>query len=347
MIRRGLVGLGLAAVTGIGTAIAAGGVDEFYADNDLKMIIGSSPGGGYDIYARTLSSHLSNHVPGRPNIIPMNMPGAGSAKAAGYLYSIAEKDGSEIGTIFPGAIMDPLVGEKHDFFYSPSKFNYLGTLDNGTRLCLVNASSATKTFEDAQKRKTVLGASQAGGSTRDYAYMLNNLAKTKFDIVSGYKGSAQILLAMQRGEVEGMCGYDWSSLKSARPEWIRDKKVNILLQVGTDAEPTLSEMGIPQLWNYIADPEDRKAAELIVSQQIFNRPFVAPPGVPADRLKALREAFIATTKDPAFIKDASTARIDLRPLSGERVQKAVADLYASPPEIVQKAAGAMRPVPHT
>jgi tripartite-type tricarboxylate transporter receptor subunit TctC len=220
-------------------------------------------------------------------------------------------------------------------------------LDNGTRLCLVNASSATKTFEDARKQKTVLGASQAGGSTRDYAYMLNNLAGTKFDIVSGYKGSAQILLAMQRGEVEGMCGYDWSSLKSARPEWIRDKKVNIVLQVGMDAEPTLSKMGVPQVWNYIADPKGRKAAELIVSQQIFNRPFVAPPGIPDDRLKALRDAFIATTNDSAFIKDASAARIDLQPLSGERVQKAVADLYASPPEIVQKAAEAMRPVPHT
>src|SRR4051794_15922534 len=162
MIRRlGVVGLGLAVVAGMGPAIAAGGIDEFYADNDLKMIIGSSPGGGYDIYARTLSSHLSNHVPGQPKIIPMNMPGAGSAKAAGYLFSVAEKDGSEIGTIFPGAIIDPLVGEKHDLFYNPSKFNYLGTLDNGTRLCLVNAGSATKTFEDARKRKTVIGASQA------------------------------------------------------------------------------------------------------------------------------------------------------------------------------------------
>ena len=329
-----------------GAAAAPSTVDQFYTNNTIRMIIGSNPGGGYDVYARTLGSHLGKHIPGWPDIVPMNMPGAGSAKAAGYLYKVAAKDGSEIGAVFPGAIMEPLVGEKRGLAYEPSKFAYLGTLDNGTRMCVTYERSKTKTFDDARNRKTVLGASQAGGSTRDYAYMLNNLAGTKFDIVSGYKGSVDILLAMERGEVEGMCGYDWSSLKTQRPEWLRDNKVNILLQVGMEPEPMLTKMGVPSLWDYIKDQADRKVAELIVSQQIFNRPYLAPPGIPADRLKALRAAFMATTKDPDFIADAKSARIDLQPLSGERVQQVVEDLYASPAGVVERAGKVTRPAPN-
>jgi tripartite-type tricarboxylate transporter receptor subunit TctC len=325
------------AATPAPSAPAPSAVDQFYVNKTIRMIIGSAAGGGYDIYARTLSNHLGKHIPGRPDVVPTNMPGAGSAKAAAYLYKIAPKDGSEIGALFPGAIMDPLVGENRDRGYDPSKFGYLGTLDHGTRICATYVTSKTKTFDDARNRRTVLGASQPGGGTHDYAFMLNNMTGTKFDIVAGYKGSLDILLAMERGEVEGLCGYDWSSLKSQRPEWIRDKKVNVFLQVALEPDPTLAGMGVPTLWHFIQNPEERKVAELIVSQQIFNRSYLVPPGIPADRLKALRDAFMATTTDPSFVADAKSARIDLSPLPGERVQQVVQELYASPADVVEKA----------
>jgi tripartite-type tricarboxylate transporter receptor subunit TctC len=321
--------------------------EDFYAGKTIKFIIGSNPGGGYDIYARTLAEHLVRHLPGNPEIVPMNMPGAGSAKAASYMATIAAKDGSEIGAIFPGAVMEPLLEAKTKFSYDPSTFQYLGTLDNSTRLCLTYQTSKTRTFGDAQKRKTVVGASQAGGSTRDYAYMLNNLAGAKFDIVSGYKGSVDILIALERGEVEGLCGYDWSSLRAQRPDWVRDHKVNYLLQVGAEPEASLTRMGVPSIWKFITDPKDRQVAQLIVSQQMFGRPYLAPAGTPPDRVATLRRAFAATIKDAEFLADAKKTRIDIEPLPGEQVQQVVEKLFASPRSVIERAAQVTRPGPPT
>lgn len=344
MLRHALLSTALAATALLAGASGAA-AEDFYAGKTIKFIIGSNPGGGYDIYARTLARHLVRHLPGNPEIVPMNMPGAGSAKAASYMATIAAKDGTEIGAIFPGAVMEPLFGDKSKFSYDPSKFQYLGTLDNSTRLCVTYQTSETRTFADAQKRKTIVGASQAGGSTRDYAYMLNNLAGTKFDIVSGYKGSVDILIALERGEVEGLCGYDWSSLRAQRPDWVRDHKVNYLVQAGVEPDASLTKMGVPSIWKFISDPKDRQVAELIVSQQIFGRPYLAPAGTPADRVAALRGAFAATIKDPEFLADANKARIDIEPLPGERVQEVVEKLFASPRNLVERAAEVTRSGP--
>jgi tripartite-type tricarboxylate transporter receptor subunit TctC len=178
---------------------------DFYAGKTIDFIIGSNPGGGYDIYARTLARHMVRHIPGNPVIVPKNMVGAGSAKAAAYMQSVAARDGTVLGAVFPGALMEPLLGDRAKAQYDPPKFQYIGTADNGTRLCAIWHGSQTKTLEDAQKRKTILGASQAGGSSRDYGYMHNHLNGTQFEIVSGYKGSVDIMLAIERGEVDGMC----------------------------------------------------------------------------------------------------------------------------------------------
>jgi tripartite-type tricarboxylate transporter receptor subunit TctC len=325
-------------------ATACIGQESFYKDKTIDFIVGGNPGGGYDIYARTVARHLARFIPGNPDIVVKNMPGAGSAKAAAFLYSQGKKDGTNLGAVYPGAIMDPLLGEHGDKAqYDPTKFQYIGTADNGTRMCITWHTSKTKTYEDAMQRKTVLGASQAGGSTRDYAYMQNKFTGTKFNVVSGYKGSVDILIAMERGEVEGMCGYDWSSLKSQRPDWIRDKKVNILAQIGVDPEPTLTKMGVPKLWQYIKNEDDRKVVELVVSQQIFGRPYFVPPGTPADRVSVLRNAFSATVKDKGFIEDAKKTRIDVEPLDGAKVQETVERLYATPKNIVEKAKQAIMP----
>ena len=335
----------VAAMAALATCLSAapGRADDFYKGKTIDFTVGGNSGGGYDLYARAIARHLPRFIPGNPAIVVKNMPGAGSAKAASYMFTIAPKDGTAIAAVFPGAIMDPLLGTKHKAQYDPTKFQFLATADNGTRMCITWHASQTKTYEDAMKRKTVMGASQAGGSTRDYGYMSNKLTGTQFNVVSGYKGSVDILLAMERGEVEGMCGYDYSSLTSQRSDWLRDKKVNILLQVAVEPEPTLTKMGVPQIWKFIKSEEDRKVAEVVVSQQIFGRPYFAPPGTPADKVKILRDAFAATMKDKDFLADAARSHLDIEPLSGERVQATVEKIYATPKDIVAKAQQTIAP----
>jgi tripartite-type tricarboxylate transporter receptor subunit TctC len=331
----------LVAAAGFGAAPA--GAADFYAGKTIEFVIGSNPGGGYDIYARAIARHITRHIPGNPTIVPKNLPGAGSAKATTFIHSVAAKDGTVMGAAFPGAIMEPLLGDRAKAAYDPPKLQYIGTADNGTRTCVTWHAAKTKTFEDAMKSKTILGASQAGGSSRDYAYMHNKLNGAKFDIVSGYKGTVDILLAMERGEVEGLCGYDWTSLKTQRPDWLRDKKVNILVQVALDPQPALTQMGVPQIWQYIKSEEDKKVAELIVTQQVFGRPYFLPPGTPAPQVKILRDAFMKTVADPAFLEEAKKLRLDIDPLDGEKVQKMVETLYAAPAAIVEKAKAAVKP----
>jgi hypothetical protein len=239
--------------------------------------------------------------------------------------------------------MEQLLGDRGKAQYDPTKLQYLATADNGTRICVTWHTSKTKTFMDAQTLKTVLGASQAGGSSRDYAFMHNRLNGTKFEVVSGYKGSVDILLAIERGEVEGMCGFDWSSIKTQRPDWVRDKKVNFLVQVAMQPEPTLTKMGVPSLWSFISNPEDRQVAELIVTQQVFGRPYFAPPGTPAAQVKILRDAFSAVLTDKDFLVDAEKARLDVEPLDGIKVQELVEKAYASPAHIIEKAKRATQP----
>jgi tripartite-type tricarboxylate transporter receptor subunit TctC len=333
----------LAVTSTLGPAAAPAAAENFYAGKTIDFIVGASPGGGYDVYARLLARHMNRHIPGKPDVVVKNMPGAGSAKAASFVYSLANKDGTTLGAVFPGALMEPLLGERTKQAYDPVKFHYIGTADSGTRLCVTFHTSPTKTYEDARRRKTIVGASQAGGSTRDYAFLQNKLTGAKFEVVSGYKGTIDILLAMERGEVEGMCGYDWSSIQTQRADWLRDKKINILVQVALDVDPTLKQMGVPPLWAFIDNEDNRKVAELVVSQQVFGRPYFLPPGTPARRVKILRDAFSATMTDAQFLADAQKARLSIEPLSGERVQQIVQRLYASPKSIVDQAKQAISP----
>jgi tripartite-type tricarboxylate transporter receptor subunit TctC len=316
--------------------------EDYYAGKTIDYVIGGNPGGGYDIYSRAIARNIGRFIPGKPDIITKNLPGAGSTKAATFIAKVAPKDGTVIGAVYPGAIMDPLLSDKKPQ-YDPTKFQYLGTADNGTRVCVTWHASKTKTFKDAQSRKTILGASQTGGGTRDYAYMHNALNGTKFEVVSGYKGSVDILLAMERGEVDGICGVYWSGLRGQRPDWLRDNKVNIILQVAIDPEPTLTKMGVPTIWDFIANEDDRKVAELIVSQQIFGRPYILPPGTPPEQVRILREAFDKVTADPQTLEDAKKMRIDINPLGGAKVQAVVDRLYAAPKALVEKAKQVIRP----
>ena len=310
---------------------------DYYAGKKVDFVIGSDAGGGYDVYARNIGKHLGRFLPGNPNVIPRNMPGAGSGTAAASLFRLSAKDGTVIGALFPGVIVGPLLEDRAQNLFDPNKFEYLATADSGTRVCITGPMSKVKTFEDAQKQKTVIGASAAGGSTRDYAAFHMNAAGAQFNIVSGYKGTADILLAIERGEVDGLCGLDWTSLKSQRPTWLEQKTVNILVQDGMESEHELDALGVPPIWKFITKDSDKAPVELIVSQQVFGRPYVAPPGVPAEQVKMLRDAFEAVMKDEAFMADAKQGRLDISPLRGEKVQDVVAKLYAAPKEVVQRA----------
>jgi len=317
--------------------------EEFYSKKTITLIAGGNPGGGYDLYARSLARHYPKHIPGEPTIIVQNMPGAGSVNLANHLYNRAARDGTVIGMIFPGVVVGPLLDDKMEARFKPNEFAYLGSANVSTRVCATFETSKTRTFDDALVRETLIGGDAPGGSLFDYAHFLRKEVGANFRIVRGYKGSTDITLAMERGEVEGICGLDWSSLRGQKPDWVRDNRMHVLLQVGLDAHPGLSAQGVPTLWRHVKDDEKRRVLELIVGQQVFGRPFMLPPGVAAERTEMLRKAFDATMADKDFIADAEKMGLEITPATGKRVQDLVASMYASPEAIVKRAKAALTP----
>jgi tripartite-type tricarboxylate transporter receptor subunit TctC len=337
MSKRAVFSSLLGALSVVAAGATAVQASDFYAGKTLNFIVGSDAAGGFDTYARAIARRLANFIPGTPTIVVQNMPGAGSGKAAAYLYSLAPKDGTTIGALFPGVIIDPLLQQRASGQYDATKFTYLGSADSDPRLCVTGPSSKIKTFQQALTDKTVIGASQSGGSTSDYAYMTKNATGVKFDIVSGYKGTADIMLAIERGELEGVCGFDWSSLKSQRPQWLRDKTINLLVQASPGPNAELAALNVPNVESFVQNDLDRQAVALVVSQQIFSRPYAAPPGVPAAQATILKQAFAQVLQDADFLKDAETAHLSINPAAADKVQEAVAKLYAASGDVVARA----------
>jgi len=331
---------GLIALAAPATSASAG---DYYAGKSIDLLIGAPPGGGYDIYARALARHYGRHIPGQPIIVAKNMPGAASARAAGFISTLAPKDGTAIAALMPGGVVGPLLDEKAETLFDPTKVLYLGTANNGTRICVSRKDSKIKTFDDALTQKAAFGGVSTSDSTRGYGYMHKKTSGAQYDVVSGYSGTAEIALAMERGELDGVCGWDWASFKSQRPDWIRDHKANLLLQVGLEPNEELTRMGVPSVFKYITNEDDRKVVELIISQQVFQRSYIAPPGLPAELLDTLRSAFDATMRDQDFLHDAETIRIDISPLPGAKVQELVQKIYAAPKDIVARARQALNP----
>lgn len=328
---------------GLGCALAAvpAAAQDFYAGKTLTVIAGSGVGGGFDLYARAVARHIVKHLPGKPNAIVQNMPGAGSMKATEFIYTHAPKDGTAFAIVFPGAIVEPLLGGREKFRFDPPKLEYLGSANSGARLCITFHTSKVKTFEDAQRMTATMGGSAPGDSTTDYTLMLNALAGAKFKSIQGYKSTSETLLAVERGEVDGLCGLDASSFQAQRPAWYGTKLSNMLIQVSLEPKPDLTKLGAPSVWKYVPEA-NRKVMELILAQQEFHRPFIAPPGTPAPRLAELRKAFDATMNDAEFLADAKRQNLDIAPKSAEVVTKLVHDMYAAPADIVQRAAKALR-----
>jgi tripartite-type tricarboxylate transporter receptor subunit TctC len=321
-------------------ANAQGAVADFFHGKQVNIVVGSSAGGGYDTYARLLARHFSEHIPGNPEVVVQNMPGAGSNKASGYIYSVAPKDGTVMGAVYPGVVLDPLIGDtpvQHD----ANKLIYLGSANSDVYICFARSDGPAKTFQDAFSHEVILGASNAGGTTKDLPAMLNNLLGTKFRVITGYAGSKEITLAIERNEVNGACGIGWTGLPVMHPDWFAKKLINVLVQVSVKSAPDLDKMGVPLATHFAKTDEEREVMELIESQSTFGRPFVLPPGVPAERVAALRKAFTEALHDPALLADASTMQLDVDSMPGDELQALVTKLYALPPNVVARAKQAL------
>jgi tripartite-type tricarboxylate transporter receptor subunit TctC len=329
--------------TAFGTATLPAAAADFFAGKNMEFVVGGYPGGGFDIYIRTVARHMARHIAGNPTIVVKNMPGAGSIKAGHYISTIAPKDGTSIGGVTPGAIINPLLSDKKDLLFDPTKVTWLGTANSGTRICATYMKSQSKTFNDTLTHVTRLGGVSVGDAVHDYAFMVKRTTRAQIEVVPGYKGTLDLTLAMERGEIDGVCGWDWSSAKAQKPDWIRDGKLNLLAQIGLEDNPELTQRGVPPLARFMKDEDARKVMELIVSQQNFSRPYFMPMGVPDDRVALLRAAFDATMADPQFVADAEKMHIDISPLPGAKVQELVKTLYATPKDIVEHAKAAIKP----
>jgi len=330
----GVVASGFAVLAAAAPA-RADAVEDFYKGRTVNLYIGYSVGGGYDDYARAISRHLGDHIPGKPNVVPQNLEGAGSLRAANFLYSRAPKDGTAIGTFARGAAFYPLMGLQ-GASYDAQKMNWIGSANNETSLCIALASTGITSIEQLKTQEMTAGGTGPTDDTVQFVKVINGVLGTKMRPVTGYPGGNDVLLAVERGEVQGRCGWSYSSLLATRPNWIKEKKINILLQLGLKKHPDLPNvplvMDVPGLSN-----EDKQILKLVFARQVMGRPYAAPPGIPADRLAALRKAFMDTVTDPAFLADAAKAELEINPVDGAEVQKLVADVYQTPPEIARKA----------
>lgn len=329
-----------AALSLAGPAWADESVAEFYTGKQVTIVIGSSVGGGYDTYARLIARYLGAHIPGHPTVVPVNMPGAGSNRAAYDVYAIAPKDGTTIGAIFSGSVVEPLLGSRpvqHD----PSKFVYLGSANDDVFTCFVRAGSSARSFKDAFTSEITLAASQAGGSTVDFPTLSNHILGTRFHVISGYSGTHEMTLAVERGEVDGICGLSWPSLLAQHPDWASNGKVRVLVQEAIKGHPDLDQAHVPLALDFAKTPEDRAVLELVYTQEVFGRPYVLPAGVPADRVAALRTAFMETLRDPALLTEAAKMRLDVKPVSGAEIQALVGKMYAAPKAVIERARHAL------
>ena len=307
------------------------------AQKPVELYIGYSVGGGYDVYARLIARHMGRHLPGSPAIVPKNMEGAGSLRLANWLYKAAPRDGSVIGTIGRGIAFDPLLGGQGAQF-NATQFAWLGSANDEVSLCVAWGNKKIARFDELFSRELIVGGTGATADTDLFPKVINNVLGTKMRVVTGYPGGNDITLAMQRGEVDGRCGWSWSSIKTNHPQWVRDGSINLLVQLSLEKHADLPR--VPLIMDFIRSEEQRAILRVVFARQVMGRPFLAPPGVPAERVAALRKALMATLQDPQFLAEAEKLKLEITPVTGEVVQNLVAEVYRTPPEVLKKAAAA-------
>jgi tripartite-type tricarboxylate transporter receptor subunit TctC len=316
------------------TVAGAQGVADFYRGKTVELYIGYSVGGGYDLYARYLARHMGKHIPGNPVVVPKNMEGAGSLRLANWLYNIAPKDGTVFGAIGRGTGFDPLLGNKAAQF-DATKYTWIGSANNEVSICVAWHTSGITRFEELQSKPLIVGGTSASADTDQFPKITNGVLGTKMRVITGYPGGNEIGLAMERGEVQGRCGWSWSSVKSTHQKWHDEKKFNILVQLALDKHPELPH--IPLIVDLAKNEEQRQILRLIFARQVMGRPFVAPPNLPSERTEALRKAFMDTMQDHEFLADAEKAQLEITPVHGAGIEKLVKETHATSPEIAAKA----------
>lgn len=316
---------------------AAQSAEDFYKSKRLTLIVGYAPGGGYDTYARMAAPHFAHNLAGNPTIIVQNMPGADSLTALNHLSNRASRDGSMIATFSRTLAISPLLGQlsKDKAQYDPQKLYWIGSFNNEVSVIAVWAASGVKSVDDLKSREVLVGATGLTSSNAVYPYVANNVIGTKFKVITGYPGTSHMTLAMERGEIHGNGGWSLSSIFAQHPAWLKEKKLNILMQLSTSKHPSLPD--VPLILDFAKNQTERKALELVFAPLALGRPLAAPPGIPADRGAALRAAFDATVKDKAFLAAAEKAKLDITPIGGPDIQQLIANMYSATPEVVELA----------
>ena len=329
---RAVAGLIAAAWFAVSPARAQQSVEQFYKGRQIDMIIYSANNSAYDFYARLLIAHMGRFMPGNPTFIPKNMIGAGGLKASEYLYKIAPKDGATIGTIGRGLPFDQFLGRNEmgiDFL----KFNWIGSMNRESTVAFSWHTTKVKTFEDLQKIELLVPGTGAGADSELIPVALNSLMGTKFKIIKGYVNTTDGALAVERGELEGVAYWSWSALRSTHMHWVKEGKINMLFHTGDRVHPEIPQVRLVR--NLIADPVKKQALEFILARELLGRPFIAPPDIPADRAKALREAFVKTLQDKDFIADAEKRQLEVNVVTGEEVEEALRKAAAAPKDVIE------------
>ena len=323
----------IAAALCIASATTALAQDAATITGTVNIYAAGTAGGGVDLFGRLLGRHIGRHIKGEPNVVVQVMPGAGGIRAANFLVQQAPRDGTAMAIFAVGPILEPLIGDRNPG-YDMSQFTWIGAISKDVSLCIVRKESPVKTLADAMRQQVNVAGTGAGSETDTFPVVLNDLLGTKFKVITGYLGSQQTILAIESGEVDGRCGWSLSSLKSTKPDWLSEKRVNVLVQMALAKSPELPD--VPLVMDLAKTDADRQLLTLLLGTTAIARPFVAPPGVPEGRARNLRRAFDATMKDPEFLKEAAIMRADVEPTTGEDVQKIVAAMYATPKAVVER-----------
>ncbi len=340
MVRKTMFGGAAAALLFLLPAAAgAQSPAEFYKGKNVELYIGYSVGGGYDVYARMVARHMGKHIPGNPTIVPKNMEGAGSLRLAIWLYTVAPKDGTVFGTIGRGIPFDPLLGRTGAQFEA-TKFSWIGSANDEVSICAAWHTTPVDKLEDLKTKEMIVGGTGGAADTDQFPRVVNGVLGTRMKVISGYPGGNDINLAMERGEVQGRCGWSWSSVKATHPTWVDEKKIKILVQMSLAKHPDLPD--VPLIMDLAKTEEQKQILRLIFARQVMGRPYVAPPGIPADRLAALRKAFMDTMKDPDFLAEAKKSELEITPVPGEEIQKLVEEVYETPKDVVAKASAMVK-----
>jgi tripartite-type tricarboxylate transporter receptor subunit TctC len=303
---------------------------DFYKGRSIELYIGYSAGGGYDVYARALARHMGRFIPGNPTIVPKNMTGAGSLVLANWLYNVAPKDGTAFGMIGRGIGFDPLLGSTKAQF-DADKFNWIGSMNDEVSVCVAWHTTGITTLDQVKHKELTVGGSGQAADTDQFPKVLNATLGTKFKVITGYPGGNDVDLAMERGEVMGRCGWSWSSVIATHQSWIDDKKINVLVQLSLSRHADLPK--VPLIMDFAKTEEEKQIFKLIFARQPMGRPFLAPPGIPAERVTTLRKAFMDTLNDKEFRAEAERMKLEINPVSGDAVQTIVQEVYRTPKRV--------------